>query len=215
MKFKYEHLNMGITVKKFTGSRQRDLNPGVEITVVPGNVTYQIACENYINGNVEQSPLQYQRVYSKQAIQVNKLIELIERIQNYGDTVELITLEEMKICIKNTLVNSSSWANESNNPYHFFIPGKRIHLNTFKLVDAIPEEIPELPYQFIDLNAFEISEEIPKATYKSIDLNAFKLADASFEEMPELVSSDEQPELEIVEHQKKGEEEYYGFKSGF
>lgn len=139
MQFKFERLNLEVTVSRYSGNRQLDLNSGVEIIVNPEGNRIAIACDDF-KSHMKKLDLNYtyQDRYGRQALEINKLIKLIDRIQKQINTdEERAQLEEMKTCINNTYLSSWRWGNERVTLYQFFIPGKRVNKNTFELEDDI------------------------------------------------------------------------------
>jgi hypothetical protein len=141
--FKFEGSKLEITVSEYRGSRQRDLNSGVEINVSPAKTRITIGCNNF-RSDIQMGPLSKQG-FAWQAAEINKLIELIETIQNQGSQADLVKLALMKTCINDVCLKALSWYSQIDsekaklNPYHYLIPGKRVSADTFELVDAEPK----------------------------------------------------------------------------
>ncbi len=95
--FKFLSLNLELNVSELSGSRQLDMNGGVEVEIINGQIkkSLGIRCDASYRGDIQRLDQCYKGIFKKQGEQINALNELLDMIQNQGTTEEKALLPTM------------------------------------------------------------------------------------------------------------------------
>src|ERR1700726_1848667 len=95
--FKFPSLNLEVNVSELSGSRQLDMNGGVEVEIINGQMkkSLGIRCDASYRGRIATLDPSYRGIFQRQAEQINTLNELLDMIQNQGTAEEKAKLPAM------------------------------------------------------------------------------------------------------------------------
>lgn len=154
MIFKFEKSNLEIDVCYYKGPYGTNSGITMIITEISTHENKKIKeeinlpCHGFPTKG--KSPATFFKCYLDKdkecATAINKVIELIEKIQKANDSQELETLEKMQCEMKTVLMPTLN-AHQSNkelqkklDPFTYIIPGQRMDLNTLEMLKIVAPE---------------------------------------------------------------------------